>query len=92
MEPIQCDRVGTLLAEAKVEHQSLKELIAKIESESPGTDAFDAEVRVLGEYTKHHVKEEHTELFPQVRKSDLDLKELGSQLEARKQELTKATA
>jgi hemerythrin superfamily protein len=76
-----------LLAEAKVEHQSLKELIAKIEQEEPGTDEFDAEVTVLGEYVKHHVKEEQNELFPKVRKSDLDLKQLGEQLAVKKEEL-----
>jgi hemerythrin-like domain-containing protein len=76
-----------LLAEAKVEHQSLKELIGKIEGEKPGTDEFDAEVTVLGEYVKHHVKEEQNELFPKVRKSDMDLDELGKRLTARKSEL-----
>jgi len=76
-----------LLAEAEVEHQSLKDLIAKIEAEEPGSDKYDAEVTVLGEYVKHHVKEEQNELFPKVRKSEIDLAELGAKLEARKQEL-----
>ncbi|MGE0233187.1 MAG: hemerythrin domain-containing protein [Flavobacteriaceae bacterium] len=76
-----------LLAEAKVEHQSLKELIGKIEGEQPGSDEYDAQVKVLGEYVKHHVKEEQGELFPMVRKSDMDLAEVGAQLEARKKEL-----
>jgi len=81
------DKAEDLLAEAKVEHQSLKELIYKIEQEQPGTEAFDAEVKVLGEYVKHHVKEEQNELFPKVRKSELDLAELGDQLASRKEEL-----
>jgi len=80
-----------LLAEATVEHGSLKELIAKIEGGEPGSDEFDAEVKVLGEYVKHHVKEEHDELFPKVRKSDLDLNELGELLQTRKMELQKAS-
>src|SRR5262245_24854976 len=78
-----------LLAEAKVEHQSLKELIAKIEAAQPGTEEFDAQVKVLGEYVRHHVKEEQGELFPKVRKSEMDLAEVGEQLEARKSELQK---
>jgi hemerythrin superfamily protein len=76
-----------LLAEAEVEHQSLKELIAKIEAEEPGSERYDAEMTVLGEYVKHHVKEEQGELFPKVRQSEIDLAELGAQLEARKEEL-----
>jgi hemerythrin-like domain-containing protein len=76
-----------LLAEAKVEHQSLKELIGKIEGERPGSEEYDAQVKVLGEYVKHHVKEEQSELFPMVRKSDMDLAEVGAQLEARKKTL-----
>ena len=73
-----------LLAEARVEHRALKDLIAKIEAQQPGTCEFDAEVKVLSEYVKHHVKEEQSELFPKVRKSDLDLEGLGNELAERK--------
>ena len=76
-----------LMAEAKVEHGSAKELISKIEDGRPGGAEYDAWVIVLGEYIKHHVKEEHKEIFPEVRKSDLDLKDLGMRLMERKQEL-----
>jgi hemerythrin superfamily protein len=79
------------LDEAEVEHASAKELISQIEDGGPGDELWDAKVKVLGEYVKHHVKEEETELFPEVRKSDLDLKTLGEQLLARKQELLAAS-
>ena len=36
---------------------------------------------------KHHVKEEEGQLFPKLRKSDMDLAELGEQIAARKKEL-----
>ena len=76
-----------LLDEAKVEHTSAKQLIAEIESMEPGEDLYDAKVNVLGEYVNHHVKEEEEELFPKVRKSDMDLAELGERMKARKDEL-----
>jgi hemerythrin-like domain-containing protein len=78
-----------LLAEAKVEHQSAKELIAKIEAGRAGSKEYDAQVIVLGEYIKHHVKEEQSELFPKARKSSLDLKALGKELMERKTALMK---
>ena len=76
-----------VMDEADVEHASAKDLIAQIEESQAGDDKFDAKVMVLGEYIRHHVKEEESEMFPQVRKSDLDLKALGSEMAARKAEL-----
>jgi len=80
-----------LLDEADVEHASAKDLIAQIEAGKPGDDYWEAKVTVLGEYIKHHVKEEQTEMFPKVRKTRLDLKALGEQLRARKEELQSVT-
>jgi len=73
-----------LVNEAEVEHASAKELIAKIEGMASDDEHFKATVTVLSEYIKHHVKEEETELFPQLKKTDLDLKELGGRLADRK--------
>lgn len=77
-----------LLNEAEVEHGTAKELIAKLEAMSADDEMFDANFTVLSEYIKHHVKEEEGELFPKVRKSDLDLDALGEQMAERKEELT----
>jgi len=76
-----------LIDEATVEHASAKELIAQIEQSQAGDELFDAKVTVLGEYIKHHVKEEHNEIFPKLKKTKLDLKGLGQQLAARKETL-----
>ncbi len=73
-----------LVHEAAVEHQSAKDLIAKIEGMTPDDEQFKATVKVLSEYIKHHVKEEEGELFPALKKTELDLKEMGSQLAERK--------
>jgi hemerythrin superfamily protein len=56
-----------LLAEAEVEHQTAKDLIAQIESATEVDEQFDAKVIVLGEYIDHHVKEERNEMFPKAR-------------------------
>ena len=79
-------REKDLIAEATVEHQSAKDLIAQIEG-GGGDEMWEAKVKVLGEYIKHHVKEEQNELFAQVRKTKLDTAALGEQLQARKMEL-----
>jgi hemerythrin superfamily protein len=77
-----------LVDEADVEHASIKELVGQIESSSPEEDDhFDARVKVLGEYVDHHVKEEEGELFPKLKKSELDLEALGEELASRKEAL-----
>jgi hemerythrin superfamily protein len=77
-----------LLKEAYVEHDAAKVLIAEIEGgEGKGDDFFDAKVQVLGEEITHHVREEEKELFPQVRKTEIDLDALGERLALRKAEL-----
>lgn len=81
-----------LIPEAIVEHATLKDLIAQIEGVEPDGEMFDAKVKVLSEYVKHHVKEEQNEIFPLVKKSDLDLVALGEELSQRKEELLAAYA
>lgn len=80
-----------LLAEAEVEHQTAKDLIAQIEAATDVDEPFDAKVIVLGEYIDHHVKEERNEMFPKARAvKKLDLVSMRDALEARKAELMEA--
>ena len=82
-----------LLAEAEVEHQSAKDLIAQIEGALEVNEQFDAKVIVLGEYIDHHVKEERNEMFPKARAAKrLDLLAMRDQLETRKAELMESEA
>jgi len=76
-----------MIAEAEVEHASLKQLIAEIEPVGEPDEAFDAKVKVLSEYVKHHVKEEENEIFPEVADEKEELDELGQELAARKAEI-----
>lgn len=80
-----------LLDEAEVEHASVKDLITQISAMQPGDALYDAKVKVLGEYVKHHVKEEEDELFPKLRRSGLDLDALGARMAERKQALMQQT-
>jgi hemerythrin-like domain-containing protein len=73
--------------EAEVEHMSAKVLIADIDSLNAADEKYDATVAVLGEYIRHHVKEEETSMFPQLRQTELDFEAIGSQLAARRLEL-----
>lgn len=76
-----------LIPEANVEHATLKDLIAQVEGLEPDGEMFDARIKVMSEYVKHHVKEEQNEIFPKARATNLDMTELGEQISARKQEL-----
>ncbi len=76
-----------LVPEAKVEHAGVKGLIAQLEGVHPDGEMYDAKVKVLSEYVKHHVKEEQTEMFTQAKASSLDMVELGARMATRKDEL-----
>ena len=75
--------------EAAVEHDGAKKLIAQIEASGPNDDYYDAKVKVLSEMIRHHVNEEEQRggMFAKARRSSMDLKALGGQLKARKDEL-----
>jgi hemerythrin superfamily protein len=76
-----------LVPEATVEHATLKDLIAQVEGIEPDGEMFDAKVKVMSEYVKHHVKEEQAEMFPKAKRSRLDMKVFGARMSERKQEL-----
>jgi hemerythrin-like domain-containing protein len=76
-----------IMNEAQVEHDSAKELIGQLEGMKPEDPMYAAIFTVLGEYVQHHIKEEESEMFPQAKKSDLDLMALAEQMSARKEEL-----
>lgn len=76
-----------LVPEATVEHATLKDLIAQVKDIEPDGDMYDAKIKVLSEYVKHHVKEEESEMFPEAKSTKLNLMELGAQITQRKAEL-----
>jgi hemerythrin superfamily protein len=79
-----------LNAEAYVEHDGAKVLIAELEGSDPSNEFYDAKMKVLSEQIKHHVKEEEKPgegFFAQAREAGIDMDALGDQLRARKEEL-----
>lgn len=76
-----------LMNEAQVEHETAKMLIEQLENMGPDDPNYHATFTVLGEYVKHHVKEEEEEMFPEAKKTDLDFEDLGQRMKERKTEL-----
>jgi hemerythrin-like domain-containing protein len=77
-----------LLNEAEVEHESIDELIAKLQELEVDDPMYCAHFAVLGEYVRHHIKEEEKELFPEVKKMRaLDLQQLAEDMRLRREEL-----
>jgi hemerythrin superfamily protein len=77
--------------EAAVEHATVKQFVEELQEMEAGDDQYDAKVKVLCEYVKHHVKEEEKEMFPKVKQTDVDIDQIGQQLAERKSELMRAS-
>ncbi|MEZ5959994.1 MAG: hemerythrin domain-containing protein [Hyphomonadaceae bacterium] len=80
-----------IMDEGDVEHESARKLIKEIEAGKAGDDHWDAKVKVLGEMVRHHVREEEEigGMFWKARRADIDLDELGVEMQARKDQLLK---
>jgi len=75
-----------LMNEAAVEHETARMLIEQLQNMGPDDPNYFATFTVLGEYVRHHIKEEQNEMFPAARKSGIDLAALGERLRARREE------
>src|ERR1700712_5108138 len=73
--------------EAYVEHFLVKTLIEKFSTMKAGDEGFDATFKVLTESVTYHVEEEESELFPELRKTKLDLVKLGERIATRREAL-----
>jgi hypothetical protein len=76
-----------LLDEAQVEHNSAKMLIAELQGMSAEDPMLKAHFKVLGEYVKHHIKEEEEELFKKVGRAKVEWDALLHDMQQRQQEL-----
>jgi hemerythrin-like domain-containing protein len=71
-----------LIEEAEVEHGSAKALMEQLDATPPDDPKYFATFKVLGEYLKHHIKEEENELFEQLSggRSKVQWEELQQQM------------
>lgn len=76
--------------EAYTEHALVKKLIELLKSPRQPSEQFKAELQVLSENVKHHVKEEESKIFKLAREVlDRDeLEELGETMQAAKERMT----
>jgi hemerythrin superfamily protein len=70
--------------EAYVGHFLVTTLIERFATLRASEDGFDATFKVLKANATHHIDEEETTLFPEMRKTQIDLVTLGAKMAARK--------
>jgi hemerythrin-like domain-containing protein len=80
-------REEDLIEEAEVEHMTAKRLLDDLKKMGPDDEKFAATFRVLGEYVKHHIREEEHEIFPQLSRAKLDWQHLQEDMTKQRQEL-----
>jgi len=81
-------RDDEIVDKSEAEHQSIKGMIKQIKGMAPSDERmFVGKVSAIREAVDQHVQEEEQELFPQVEKTGMNLKEIGHRLMMRKQEL-----
>ena len=76
-----------LMAEAEIEHDTIKQLIERVQTGEVDEVQLSAMIKVMNEYVDHHVNEEQRKIFPRVRRAKLDLHAMGQELQERKSEL-----
>jgi len=79
-------KTADTVLESLEEHHIVKWVLSELEDMKPDHERFKAKMTVLIENVRHHVKEEESELFPNVRKAlgRRELAELGTALERAK--------
>ena len=81
--------IDDLLDDARIEHQTLDELVVELSHTDARNADYRNKVHALAMYVAHHVHEEETKLFPRARASGIDLIELARKIARRNAELEK---
>jgi hemerythrin-like domain-containing protein len=87
---VKSEEQRKLYYEAMEEHHVVDLVLPEIKDEDAGSEQFAAKAKVLKDLVEHHAEEEETEMFPKARRAmgTQQLKELGTQLQERKQQLS----
>jgi hypothetical protein len=70
--PLLAELDGEMAAEANNEHESARELLAKVRDAAPDTPGFGGLVAALKGAIGHHVEDEESEAFPKLRQQMRD--------------------
>jgi hypothetical protein len=76
-----------LVNEAIEEHDEIKKKIAEIVESTAMHKSIDGDVKTMMRIVEHHVQEEESQMFPDMRQAGVDLMELGRRLAARRAEI-----
>ena len=86
---VKSKETEAILAESVEEHLTAKRILSDLLDIDASDDSFDPRIKMLREEVSHHVEEEETELFPEVRKlmSEEELEAIGQEMTATQEEL-----
>jgi hypothetical protein len=83
-----------IVLEAYEEHHVVDQVMAEIDGLPFDDETWGAKLTVMKENVEHHIEEEEDEMWTQARQvfDDSELEELGTRMEARKEELLQQSA
>ncbi|MBV9388990.1 MAG: hemerythrin domain-containing protein [Chroococcidiopsidaceae cyanobacterium CP_BM_ER_R8_30] len=83
-----------LIDTAQGEHDEVRQTLEEIETLSPTSEEFQAQIQALKQLFQHHIQEEENELFSQVRQhiSEAKRRQMASEFAAAKSKLASDTS
>lgn len=89
----QHEEFQDLSREAVEEHRQVKTLIREIANLTDGSEKFDAKLKVMKENIEHHVEEEETQMFPQMRGAlaTEEIEQIGQELKTARADFQKTS-